>query len=62
MGKINDSDAVPSPCIRNCCLNEDQVCLGCFRSVDEITSWNHLSNHERLQVLENSQQRQQGSD
>ena len=31
--------AVKSPCIRNCCLDENDICLGCFRSVEEITSW-----------------------
>ncbi len=28
-----------SPCIRNCCLNNDDICLGCFRSLDEIVLW-----------------------
>ncbi|WP_239649575.1 DUF1289 domain-containing protein [Methylocucumis oryzae] len=23
---------IDSPCVRNCCLNNDDVCLGCFRS------------------------------
>lgn len=30
---------VKSPCVRNCCLGEDDICLGCFRTIDEITSW-----------------------
>ena len=30
---------VKSPCVRDCCLGEDDICLGCFRTIDEITSW-----------------------
>jgi len=59
MDKVNDSDAVPSPCVRNCSLDENDICLGCFRSVDEITGWNHSSNDERLRILENTRQRKQ---
>jgi len=59
MNKANDSDAVQSPCIRNCCLDEDDICLGCFRSIDEITGWNHASNDERLKILDNIRQRKQ---
>ena len=32
-------DPVESPCVRNCCLDDDDICMGCFRSVDEITGW-----------------------
>jgi len=28
-----------SPCIRNCCLDDDLTCLGCFRSLEEIKEW-----------------------
>ena len=42
-----------SPCIRNCCLNQGDICLGCFRSLEEITYWNEASNHERIVILAN---------
>jgi len=61
INKFDDLDAVPSPCVRNCCLNEDEICLGCFRSIDEITDWNHASNDERLKILDNIRLRQQAS-
>jgi len=57
----NDSDTVQSPCIRNCCLNEDDICLGCFRSLAEITAWSMASNEERLKILENTRRRKEGS-
>ncbi|MGZ8185918.1 MAG: DUF1289 domain-containing protein [Methylobacter sp.] len=32
----SNPDRIASPCIRNCCLNNDDICLGCFRSLHEI--------------------------
>ncbi|MDX8400838.1 MAG: DUF1289 domain-containing protein [Gallionellaceae bacterium] len=53
-------DAVAqSPCVRNCCLNEDDVCLGCFRSLEEITRWNEADEQERVSILNNTQQRRE---
>ena len=28
-----------SPCISVCLLDDDDICVGCFRSADEITEW-----------------------
>jgi len=42
---------VASPCVRNCCLNEDDNCLGCFRSVDEIMEWHSATNERKLKIL-----------
>lgn len=43
--------AIASPCIRNCCLNDDDVCLGCNRTIDEILRWGDASDEEKIQVL-----------
>ncbi|MFA5170746.1 MAG: DUF1289 domain-containing protein [Sulfuriferula sp.] len=48
---------IPSPCIRNCCLNEDDVCLGCFRAIAEIVRWGEAGDEERQQVLFNAAER-----
>jgi predicted Fe-S protein YdhL (DUF1289 family) len=48
---------VPSPCLRNCCLNDDLTCLGCFRSLDEIKEWTVVDIHRRRVILQNAQQR-----
>lgn len=50
--------SVQSPCVRNCCLNEQDVCLGCFRSLEEIKAWQRMSLTERADVLAAAQQRQ----
>jgi len=28
-----------SPCVRNCCLDGQDICLGCGRSLGEILEW-----------------------
>jgi predicted Fe-S protein YdhL (DUF1289 family) len=43
--------AIESPCVRNCCLNEDNVCLGCFRTVAEIMEWGSAPGDERRSIL-----------
>ncbi|MBL4783401.1 MAG: DUF1289 domain-containing protein [Porticoccaceae bacterium] len=43
---------IASPCVRNCCLNEEDICLGCFRSLDEILTWRAASNKQRQAVLD----------
>ena len=43
---------IPSPCVRNCCLDEGDVCLGCGRSLDEIRVWSEAGDTERLRILE----------
>ena len=48
---------VPSPCVRNCCLDEQEVCLGCGRSLDEIKVWSESGDAARLGILERAAQR-----
>ncbi|MBM4207357.1 MAG: DUF1289 domain-containing protein [Gammaproteobacteria bacterium] len=50
---------VPSPCIRNCCLDEDDVCLGCFRNLAEVIAWSEADNATREIVLKNAAARRQ---
>ena len=58
--QMNDFDSfVESPCIDDCCLNDDDICLGCFRSREEIMKWREISNHERIAILKNAQQRRE---
>jgi predicted Fe-S protein YdhL (DUF1289 family) len=48
---------VQSPCVRNCCLNEDDICLGCFRSLAEITRWGAVDNRLKEDILVRAKQR-----
>ncbi|MDB5801351.1 MAG: hypothetical protein JWL63_2290 [Rhodocyclales bacterium] len=51
-----------SPCIRLCCLDEHDVCLGCFRTLDEIKVWRASDNAERERVLKCCAQRRAAHD
>ncbi|MEN7342300.1 MAG: DUF1289 domain-containing protein [Pseudomonadota bacterium] len=42
-----------SPCISVCTLDEDNVCMGCFRTLDEIIDWTMLDDAEKQAVLDN---------
>jgi predicted Fe-S protein YdhL (DUF1289 family) len=45
-------DHVPSPCISVCAMDADgSVCLGCFRTLDEIASWSVLDADTKRAVL-----------
>lgn len=46
---MSQTKLTDSPCVRNCCLDDD-LCLGCFRSIDEIIAWRNYSNEEKQQV------------
>ena len=44
-------DRVQSPCIENCCLNDEKICSGCFRLIVEISQWPQMNDKIRLDVL-----------
>ena len=50
---------VQSPCIGNCCLDDDLTCLGCFRSLEEIKEWAIVDNRRRHAILQNAKQRRE---
>jgi predicted Fe-S protein YdhL (DUF1289 family) len=52
-----DLKEVVSPCIGSCCLDQQDICLGCFRHLDEIVGWQERSNEEKLAIKLLCQQR-----
>jgi uncharacterized protein len=40
-----------SPCQKICALDENQVCLGCGRTIDEITEWHLMSDSQRRTIM-----------
>ncbi|MCW8196197.1 DUF1289 domain-containing protein [Proteobacteria bacterium 005FR1] len=50
-----------SPCISVCALNEDDVCVGCFRSGQEISRWGNLSADEKKKVLQRAGERRKST-
>ncbi len=50
-----------SPCMNKCVLDENEICTGCFRSLEEIKSWikltaeeqNKITNRVKTKILQN---------
>ncbi|MGH8166046.1 MAG: DUF1289 domain-containing protein [Woeseiaceae bacterium] len=41
----------PSPCIDICTLDDDNVCIGCKRTIGEIVSWSTMTADQQWQVV-----------
>ena len=52
-----DSNEPDSPCISVCSLNEDDVCIGCYRSADEITDWLMANAEEKRAIIARANER-----
>lgn len=48
---------IASPCIRNCCLDKKDICVGCFRSISEIMQWREVTQQEKLAILARARDR-----
>lgn len=48
---------VASPCVRQCCLNAQDMCVGCGRFLPEITGWLNFTAEEKMAVVQNAQLR-----
>lgn len=53
---------VESPCIRSCCLDKEEVCIGCGRTVEEITRWGDANDNEKLKILAVAGKRKQAKE
>lgn len=49
--------AVKSPCNSVCALNADDVCIGCFRTAEEIGGWSRMTAEQQRQVVVRAQAR-----
>jgi len=54
---LPNTSLITSPCISQCTLNDDDICVGCFRHIDEITGWHGASNDRRQEILNNCEKR-----
>jgi len=50
-------DPLASPCVRNCCLDDDNVCMGCGRLLQEIVRWGTASDADKTAILAGSRER-----
>lgn len=43
---------VASPCVKLCVVHpEARICVGCYRSIDEISGWSRMTAEERSTVM-----------
>jgi predicted Fe-S protein YdhL (DUF1289 family) len=49
--------AVPSPCVDICRLDAQGLCVGCRRTLGEITEWSAASEARRREILRELERR-----
>lgn len=53
MDEIWKRDEVESPCVKLCVVHpESRMCVGCYRSIDEIGAWSRMSPEARRAVMD----------
>lgn len=59
MDEIWKRNEVDSPCVKLCVMHEKAgICVGCFRTIDEIANWSTLSPEARKALLSELPDRQ----
>ncbi len=49
---MSTEETVPSPCLRICAVDgRSGFCMGCNRTLKEITAWSEYTNDEKREVL-----------
>ncbi|MGH8353999.1 MAG: DUF1289 domain-containing protein [Pseudomonas sp.] len=54
---VGSAEPVPSPCRRACCLDGQDICIGCGRSLAEILEWGGADNARRRDICDAAQAR-----
>jgi len=55
------TQVVKSPCVNICCLDDEDICLGCYRSCEEICKWGAMSIEQRKDTMKKVATREQNS-
>ena len=43
---------VDSPCVKVCVVHPvERICVGCFRTLDEIAGWSRMTDDQRREVI-----------
>lgn len=50
-------EEVASPCLAVCELGANDICSGCYRSLEEIGQWLAATRAQRLEILANARER-----
>ncbi len=52
---------IKSPCI-DVCISRDGVCIGCYRTLEEMAGWKSYTEKQKAEVLENIRKRRGSQD
>lgn len=45
-------DEIASPCVKLCVVHpQARLCIGCYRTVEEIAGWSRMSAEERARLM-----------
>lgn len=51
MDEVWKRDEIDSPCVKICVVHpEARLCIGCHRTIDEISQWSKMSNEDRAKI------------
>lgn len=48
-----------SPCVARCGLNDEDICMGCYRHIDEIVGWGQANESRQAEIWANVKRRKQ---
>jgi predicted Fe-S protein YdhL (DUF1289 family) len=51
MTRQKRSQPIASPCL-NVCKIKDNVCIGCHRTLEQISNWTKMSDEERKKIMQ----------
>ena len=54
---MHNQPSIDRPCIKKCSLNDEDVCLGCFRTFEDMKAWRHATRLEKETILLLAQKR-----
>jgi len=54
---MNDDNEFSTPCIGVCQYDNEDICRGCFRTLDEISNWALMTEEERKEIMKKLNQR-----
>lgn len=59
---LKNKTAIKSPCIHVCTLDENKICMGCYRSAEEVRNWFRYTDEEKRTSLKNAEERRRKQD
>ncbi len=55
------NSSIKSPCI-DVCVTRDGVCIGCYRTLEEMAGWKSYTEKQKAEVLEKIKKRRGSQD